>query len=76
MRIQLEVYLEFRGQRVWKGEEEVPPGITPAGLLAHLGLDGRPDLAVIVDGRYWPETDPIPEGAEVAVLRRSEGGGR
>lgn len=76
MQIRLEVYLEFRGQRVWKGVEEVPEGITPAGLLEHLGLAAHLDLAVIVEGRYWADDKPIPEGAEVAVLRRSEGGGR
>lgn len=74
MRIWLEVYLPFRGARIWKGEEEVPDGITPAALLAHLGLDGYPELAVIVNGRYHPDYAPIPPGAEVAILRRSEGG--
>lgn len=73
MRIRLEVYLPFRGERIWRGDEEVPEGITPAGLLEHLGL-AEPDLAVLVDGRFAPADRPLREGAEVAILRRAEGG--
>lgn len=73
MRVRLEVYLPFRGERIWRGEEEVPDGTTPAGLLDRLGLV-EPDLAVLVNGRYFPLDRPLEDGAEVAVLRRAEGG--
>lgn len=74
MQIRLEVYLTFRGERIYKGQEEVPDQITPEQLLRHLQLDHHAELAVLVDGRYHPEDQPIPPGAEVAILRRSEGG--
>lgn len=74
MQIRLEVYLTFRGQRIWKGTEEVPEGTTPERLLRLLGLDGHPELAVIVNGRHHEEDAPLAPGDEVAVLRRSDGG--
>ncbi|BDG61080.1 MoaD/ThiS family protein [Caldinitratiruptor microaerophilus] len=73
MRIRLEVYLPFRGERIWRGEEDVPDGTTPAGLLERLGLK-EPDLALLVNGRYVPPDRPLEDGAEVAILRRAEGG--
>lgn len=74
MRIRLEVYLPFRDQRIYRADEEVPADITPIRLLAHLGMEHHPELAVLVDGRYHPDDQPIHPGAEVAILRRSEGG--
>lgn len=73
MRIYLEVYLPFRGERIWRGDQEVPDGITPDALLDHLELDRNLGLTVIVDGRWIPPDQPI-TGHEVAVLRQSEGG--
>ncbi len=74
MQIQLEVYLTFRGQRIWKGTEEVPDGISPAALLRHLELDHHPELAVIVNGRHHDDDAALASGDEVAVLRRADGG--
>lgn len=74
MPVRLEVYVPFRGRRVWKSEEQVPAGVSPATLLRSLGLESAGDLTVLVNGRYHAADQPIPPGAEVAVLRRSEGG--
>lgn len=74
MQICLEVYLNFRGRRIWKGTEEVPDGTTPAQLLRLLGLDDQPELAVIVNGRHHDDHAPLAPGDEVAILRRADGG--
>jgi sulfur carrier protein ThiS len=71
--IHLEVYLPFRGRRLWRGGEQVPDGTTAGALPALLGLT-EPELAVLVNGRYvLPETQ-LRGGDEVAVLRQAEGG--
>lgn len=72
--IRLEVYLPFRGRSVWKGDEAVPTPATATTLLGHLGLDGHPELSVIINGRLWPEDSPLADGDHVAVLRAAEGG--
>jgi sulfur carrier protein ThiS len=72
--IRLEVYLPFRGRSVWKGEEAVPAPATAATVLSHLGLDGHPELSVIINGRLWPEDTLLVDGDQVAVLRAAEGG--
>lgn len=74
MEIRLEVYLAFRGQRIWKGTEAVPAGTTPAELVRLLGLADHPELAVIVNGRHHDDHQPLAPGDEVAILRRSDGG--
>lgn len=74
MLIHLEVYLTFRGERIWKGTEEVPEGISPVALVRHLGLDDHPELAVIVNGRHYDDDQALAPGDEVAILRRSDGG--
>lgn len=71
--IRLEVFLPFRGRKVWRGTEAVPSGTTAEGVLAWLSL-GEPDLAVLVNGRGVPGGTVLREGDEVAVLRRAEGG--
>ena len=71
--IQLEVYLPFRGRRLWRGDEQVPDGMTAGLLPAFLGLT-EPELAVLVNGRYVPPETPLRAGDEVAVLRQAEGG--
>lgn len=71
--IRLEVYLPFRGERTWRGEERVPAEMTAGTLTAHLGLT-EPELAVLVNGRHVDEEAALQEGDEVAVLRRAEGG--
>lgn len=71
--IRLEVYLPFRGQRIWRGAEAVPVGMTAGELAAYLGLT-EPELAVLVNGRHLDEATPLRTGDEVAVLRQAEGG--
>lgn len=71
--IHLEVYLPFRGRPRWKGKELVPAGTTAGALPQLLGLT-EPELAVLVNGRYFNEATPLAEGDEVAVLRQAEGG--
>ncbi|HWI51816.1 MAG TPA: MoaD/ThiS family protein [Symbiobacteriaceae bacterium] len=71
--IRLEVYLPFRGQRIWRGEERVAAGSTVAELIAALSL-AEPDLAVLMNGRHAPDQTVLSDGDEVAVLRHSEGG--
>lgn len=73
VRIRLEVYLPFRGQRRWSGEEEIPPGMTVGQLPSHLGIR-EPDLAVLVGGRYAQTSQLLRDGDQVAVLRQAEGG--
>ena len=71
--IRLEVYLPFRGRRMWRGTEEVPAGTTLAALLDALALP-EPDLAILLNGRHRPPETLLSDGDEVAVLRQSEGG--
>lgn len=71
--IRLEVYLPFRGRRVWRGEETVPAGLTAGQLTACLGLT-EPELTVLVGGRHVAEGTELRSGDEVAVLRHAEGG--
>jgi sulfur carrier protein ThiS len=71
--LRLEVYLPFRGSRMWRGVHTVPAGTTADGLLASLQL-GEPDLAVLVNGRRMPPDTVLQPGDEVAVLRHAEGG--
>ena len=71
--IRLEVYLPFRGRRLWRGDEQVPAGTTAAGLLAHLDLQ-EPELAVLVGGRSVAPETLLRSGDEVAILRHAEGG--
>jgi sulfur carrier protein ThiS len=71
--IHLEVYLPFRDQRLWRGDETVPDGMTAGALPALLGLS-EPELAVLVNGRYVPPETPLRTGDAVAVLRQAEGG--
>ncbi|MDF2630283.1 MAG: hypothetical protein K0R39_4114 [Symbiobacteriaceae bacterium] len=71
--IRLEVYLPFRGRRMWRGLEEVAAGTTLGGLLTGLALP-ESDLATLLNGRYRPPDILLAEGDEVAILRQSEGG--
>lgn len=71
--IRLEVYLPFRGQRRWTGEEVVPAGTTAGALPGLLGMT-EPELAVLVNGRCLDPATPLAEGDEVAILRQAEGG--
>lgn len=71
--IRLEVYVPFRGQRIWRGEERVPQGLTAGALPGCLGLS-EPELAVLVNGRHVADDAALQNGDEVAVLRRAEGG--
>lgn len=71
--IRLEVFLPFRGRRIWRGEEEVPAGTTAGGLPALLGLD-LPELAVLVGGRHVADETLLASRDEVVVIPRSEGG--
>jgi sulfur carrier protein ThiS len=72
--ITLEVYLPFRGRRLgWSGRETVPAGVTAGALPGLLGLT-EPELVVLVNGRSVPETTPLRDGDDVAVLRQAEGG--
>lgn len=72
--IRLEVYVPFRGQRLWRGEERIPTGTTAGALISLLGLT-EPELAVLVNGRNLPAETILHTGDEVAVLRQAEGGG-
>lgn len=71
--IRLEVYVSFRGQRTWRGEEAVPTGLTAGRLAEHLGLT-EPELAVLVNGRNVDDDTVLQPADEVAVLRQAEGG--
>jgi sulfur carrier protein ThiS len=71
--IRLEVYLPFRGERIWRGAESVAAGATLASLTQGLAL-GEPDLAVLLNGRCMPGETQLKEGDEVAILRQAEGG--
>ncbi len=71
--IRLEVYLPFRRQRIWRGEEAVPAGLRAGDLPGHLGLT-EPELAVLVNGRHVDQSTVLQSGDEVAVLRQAEGG--
>lgn len=71
--IRLEVYLPFRGQRIWRGDEPISPGMTVGALRARLSLP-EPELAVLVNGRNAPDDTVLAPGDEVAVLRQAEGG--
>lgn len=71
--IRLEVYLPFRGRRMWRGTEEVAAGSTLGDLMARLALS-EPDLAALLNGRHRPPETPLADGDEVAILRQSEGG--
>lgn len=71
--IRLEVYLPFRGSRIWRGSEQVPRG-TRVGDLIELLQVSEPELAVLVNGRNLPEKRELEEGDEVAILRQAEGG--
>lgn len=73
VRVHLEVWMPFRGKTSWKGEEEVPQGITLRRLQERLGLTD-PDVAGLVDGRYHAEDAPVPAGATVTFVHRHEGG--
>lgn len=71
--LQLEVYLPFRGQRRWSGQEEVPAGTTAGGLPGLLGLT-EPELTVLVNGRYAGPERVLEDGDQVVILRPAEGG--
>ncbi|HYF94326.1 MAG TPA: MoaD/ThiS family protein [Symbiobacteriaceae bacterium] len=71
--IRLEVYLPFRGQRIWRGDEAIAAGTTVADLRSALAI-GEPELAVLVNGRHAKEEAVLADGDEVAILRQSEGG--
>lgn len=71
--IRLEVYVPFRGRRIWRGEERVAMGTTVAQLLQALGL-GEPELSVLVGGRLVSPGTALRQGDAVAVLRQAEGG--
>lgn len=71
--IRLEIYLPFRGRRMWRGTEEVASGTTLGALLTALALP-EPDLAILLNGRHRPPDTPLSDGNEVAILRQSEGG--
>lgn len=71
--IRLEVYLPFRGQRIWRGDEEIAAGITVADLRSALAV-GEPELAVLVNGRHANDEVVLSANDEVAILRQSEGG--
>ncbi|HEY3367658.1 MAG TPA: MoaD/ThiS family protein [Symbiobacteriaceae bacterium] len=71
--IHLEVYLRFRGQAPWRGDERLPEGTTAADLPRVLGIS-EPGLAILVNGRNVPESAILRAGDEVAVLRQAEGG--
>jgi|GEM_PF-2280955 len=71
--IRLEVYLPFRGRRLWRGEEAVPPGTTVDALLEGLHVQ-EPELAVVVNGRRAASSTVLQGGDEVAILRQVEGG--
>lgn len=73
MKVWLEVYLPVRGALAWHGWEELPDGTTAGTLLTRLGLADGAGLTVIVDGRWWPLDRPI-AGAQIAVVRQTEGG--
>lgn len=71
--IRLEVYLPFRGKRMWRGDEQIAPGTTVGALTAALAI-AEPELAVLVNGRRLPDDTQLQPGDEVAILRQSEGG--
>ena len=71
--IRLEVYLPFRGRRMWRGMEEVAAGTSLATLAAALDLR-EPELAILLNGRHRPPDTLLADGDEVAILRQSEGG--
>lgn len=71
--IRLEVYLPFRGNRIWRGAEQVRQGTRVGDLIELLQLT-EPELAVLVNGRNVPENRLLEQGDEVAVLRQAEGG--
>ncbi|HWI66324.1 MAG TPA: MoaD/ThiS family protein [Symbiobacteriaceae bacterium] len=71
--IQLEVYVPFRGRRIWRGGEQVPAGTTVGTLLAALAIT-EGDLAVLVGGRHAAPTTILKGGEAVAILRQSDGG--
>jgi sulfur carrier protein ThiS len=71
--IKLEVYLPFRGRRLWRGDQEVATGLTVGELPAAIGLTA-PELAVLVGGRHVPPETLLQPGDEVAILRQAEGG--
>lgn len=72
--IDLEVFLPFRGQRMWQGQEAIPAGLRAGDLPAYLGIGHLPELVIIVDGRAGQDEKPIPAGAAVAILLQTEGG--
>lgn len=69
----VESYVPLYGKSIWKGELRLPAGITPTGLLRHLGLT-EPELQVLVNGRHALAEQVLENGDEVAVLRHAEGG--
>jgi sulfur carrier protein ThiS len=71
--IRLEVYLPYRGARIWRGAETVPAGTTLGALVERLALR-EPELAALLNGRHAPADSVLSEGDEVAVLRQAEGG--
>lgn len=73
IRIRLEVYLPFRGHRIWRGEEQISAGTTLEALMQTLAI-GEGELAVLVNGRHVDPATLLRAGDEVAVLRQAEGG--
>ena len=71
--INLEVFLSFRGQRMWRGEDQLPVGTTVEALLSRLAL-GEPELAVLVNGRRAESHQVLQPGDQVAILRQVDGG--
>lgn len=71
--IRLEVYVPFRGRRIWRSEEAIPAGTTAGAVITVLGIS-EPDLAVLVNGRNVGDETLLSQGDEVAILRQAEGG--
>lgn len=74
MELHLQIYLPFRGKRIWKGTLDVPDDSTPGSLIRHLGLEIHPELTVLVNGRYRGDGHPLEPDDQVAILRQAEGG--
>lgn len=71
--VRLEVFLPFRGQRLWRGNEWLPEGTTAGTLLSLLGLE-EPELAVLVNGCRADADQVLQSGDQVAILRQMDGG--